>query len=59
MSWRDTTVIGDHGRPPRVTIVGETARVAAEQGVDQIHAALTLTRDLAIAWVVLWRIHAI
>jgi holo-[acyl-carrier-protein] synthase len=56
MSWRDITVSADDVHPPRVTLVGEAARVAADQGVDQIHKALTLTRDLAIAWVVLRRL---
>lgn len=59
MSWRDITVIADPGRPPCMTLVGETARVAAERGVNQIHTAITLTRDRAIAWVVLGRMHGI
>jgi len=59
MSWRDITVMTDHLHPPRVTLVGETARVAAEQGVERIHAALAFTRDKAIAWIVLWRAHGV
>jgi phosphopantetheinyl transferase (holo-ACP synthase) len=52
-------VAADRCRSPRVTFAGETARAAAELGVDQIHTAITLTRDMAIAWVVLWRTHGV
>jgi holo-[acyl-carrier protein] synthase len=59
MSWRDITVIADRGQPPCLTLAGETARVAAGHGVDQIHTTIALTRDVAIAWVVLWRMHGV
>jgi holo-[acyl-carrier-protein] synthase len=54
MAWNDIEVAwseGDH--EPAVTLSGETASVAAAAGVTGLHAAVTTTREHAVAWVVL------
>ncbi len=53
MSWQDMTLTADRGCAPRLTLEGETARVAAGLGVTRIHASFALTRGLALAWVML------
>jgi holo-[acyl-carrier-protein] synthase len=53
MGWRDIDVVQGVSRAhPTVTLAGETAAVAASLGVTRVHAALTTTREQAVAWVV-------
>ncbi len=53
MSWQDMSLAVDRGSVPRLTLEGETARVAAGLGVTRIHTTLALTRNQAMAWVML------
>jgi holo-[acyl-carrier protein] synthase len=52
MRWRDieTTVSGTSGAT--VSLAGETARTASDNGVRGIHVTFTVTRDHAVAWAV-------
>jgi holo-[acyl-carrier-protein] synthase len=53
MAWRDIDVVEGVSRAhPTVTLAGETAAVAASLGVTRVHAALTTTREHAVAWVI-------
>ena len=52
MAWRDIETATTTGGGLAVTLTGETARVASELGVCAIRAAVSMTRDLAMAWVV-------
>ena len=53
MTWRDIDVAQGASRAhPAVTLAGETAAVAASLGVTRVHLALTMTREQAVAWVI-------
>ena len=53
MAWGDIEVAWPAtGGRPTVALSGETAAVAEEMGVAELHASLACTRTLAVAWVV-------
>jgi holo-[acyl-carrier protein] synthase len=53
MGWRDIDVVQGVSRAhPTVTLAGETAAVAASLGVTRVRAALTTTREQAVARVI-------
>ena len=45
--WVDIEVVREAGSAPRVELHGETARIAAAQGIERIH--VTITHDAGIA----------
>jgi holo-[acyl-carrier protein] synthase len=53
MAWHDVELSWPEGaRGPAITLAGETAAVAAAAGVTGLYAAVTTTRAIAVAWVV-------
>ena len=51
--WRDITVCRDEGGRPDVHLAGHVRSLAEQRGVARILLSLALTRDVAIASVVL------
>jgi phosphopantetheinyl transferase (holo-ACP synthase) len=52
MSWRDIEIIEDGCGRLVVHLSGETARVAARQGIRRVHLAWAAPRALALAWAI-------
>jgi holo-[acyl-carrier protein] synthase len=55
VGWLDIEVIREPDGRPTVRLHGKAAATAAAGGITRIHLALTHTRDLAVAQVVLER----
>ena len=55
MSWLDVEVLREPDGRPTVQLHGKGAATAAAAGVARVHLALTHTRDVAVAQVVLER----
>jgi holo-[acyl-carrier protein] synthase len=54
MAWRDIEIAWPEAAArPAMALSGETAAEAAAMGVDDVHVAMTATREHAVAWVVL------
>ena len=54
MNWRDIELTWPDGPArPVMTLSGETAAVAARIDVRGVHVAVTATRQMAAAWVIL------
>jgi holo-[acyl-carrier protein] synthase len=55
MAWSDIEVAWPDGAVrPAMTLSGETAAVAGSVGVARVHVAMAATRELAVAWVMVW-----
>lgn len=52
-AWRDVEIVSNAAGAPRLRLHGGTSRIADARGVRRVHVALTHTRDLAGAYVVL------
>lgn len=52
VAWQEIEVIGDGNRAPQLSLYGEAARLAAEQGLAVWVVSLTHTREYAMAFVV-------
>ena len=56
MAWHDVGLAWPEGDArPAMTLSGETAGVAEQLGLTVVHAAMTATREHAVAWVMLTR----
>ena len=49
IAWTDIEVVNDAMGRPVVTLSGEVARIAAEQGIGKVNISITHTGDFAIA----------
>ena len=49
IAWTDMEVLPDRMGRPTVTLLGETARIAAELGISQVLLSITHTADHAAA----------
>ena len=53
MAWHDVALAWPEGASqPAIALAGETAEVAGQLGVTGLHCAVTVTREHAVAWVV-------
>ncbi len=53
MAWQDVEITWPAGAAqPALTLSGETAAVADSLGVTDVHVAVTATRAIAVAWVI-------
>ena len=55
IAWTDIEVVNNYLGQPVVNLSGEVARLAAEQGIEQLTISITHTADFAIASVVALR----
>jgi len=53
VGWLDVEVVREPDGRPTVRLLGKAAATAAAAGVTRVHLALTHTRDLAVAQIVL------
>ena len=53
LSWHELEVSSEEGRPPRLLLSGEAARVAAARGVRRVHLSLTHAGGQSAAVVIL------